>query len=311
MIGAEHSGRSRAKSARRSVSGSLLSRLAMALLATCPLASLAYDGQLHQQLTFLAAKQFNRCAEAEGLLPVTPLQVRYAAKANVRQSDAGWFRRLFRWHYFDRSGATDRSILGIIETRFQRRFIEAVSRLAKEEGDRDRYAELGRIIGFVQDVTAPAHAVPVDTFRLWRFSFGDRFDNFPVDVQRVEAAVADSCAELFSGGLPPDGFMEILNEAAGDTLGSVQAQIPGLPTTWQSFWELDENPEDFGEYGPAGNNFGQKTEFRCGEKERCVLLENDPLYKEFAFERHMTATVSTMRALLLLQLSLSNEIQRG
>lgn len=279
----------------------------VAVAVTAP-AAFGYDGALHQQLTFIAAKQFNRCADETGLLPITPLQVRYAAKANVRQSDAGWFRRMFRWNYFDRSGARNRSILGIIETRFHDRFGDAVDRLMEVEADRFRYAELGRLIGYVQDATAPAHVVPVGTFRIWRFSFNDRFDDFPIDVPRVETAIAESCEAVLDPALD---FQEILTDAAQDTLASVQGQIPGLPATWQAFWELDNDPEDFGEYGPAGNNFGEKTEFRCGEDERCVLLEEDPLYQEFAFRRHLTATTATLRALLLLQLSLTDDLPRG
>ena len=288
------------RGARRRLSVRLRALLLPALCALA-LPTHGYDGSLHQEITFLAAKQFNRCAQDVGVPPVTPLQVRYAARTAVNQSDAGWFRRLFRWDYFDRSGASDRSILGIIDTRFMRRFNDAARRLGEEDSDRSRYTDLGRVIGFIQDATAPAHAVPVGTFRLWRLSFADRFDQFAVDVERVESAIAGDCA-FFEA--PASAYRDILETAARDTIAAVTMQIPGLPVTWQAFWELDEDPENFGEYGPAGNNFGRKTEFRCGERERCVLLADDPLYTDFAFERHRTAVQGTMQAMLLLQTSL-------
>ena len=61
----------------------------------------------------------------------------------------------------------------------------------------------------------------------------------------------------------------------------------------------------FGEYGVAGNEFGNRVEFRCGTEDdpkmRCLLLKDDPLYQEFAFDRHREAVSATMIAMLLVQ----------
>ncbi len=71
------------------------------------------------------------------------------------------------------------------------------------------------------------------------------------------------------------------------------------------FWELNDDPENFGEYGPAGNNFGRATEFRCQSDDRCVLLNDDPLYAEFARQRHASAVRGTLGAMLLVQRALA------
>ena len=47
---------------------------------------------LHQQFTFIAAKQLNRCLEGSSLPRLTPLQVRYIAKSDVAQAQGSWFR---------------------------------------------------------------------------------------------------------------------------------------------------------------------------------------------------------------------------
>ena len=83
----------------------------------------------------------------------------------------------------------------------------------------------------------------------------------------------------------------------------MKENIAGLPFTWEVFWKPDERPGSFGEYGVAGNNFGRETEFKCtsARRPRCVLLNRDPLYLDFARERHLNAVQSTIAALARLQ----------
>ena len=126
----------------------------------------------------------------------------------------------------------------------------------------------------------------------------DRFDRFPVDTDRVAQAVASRCGELMT---PAGSYEQVLTDAADDTLTAVVSPINGFPTTWESYWRFARSADDFGEYGPAGNSFGARTEFRCGDGERCLLLKDDPLYGDFAVQRHVTAVMATMRAIALLQ----------
>ena len=146
----------------------------------------------------------------------------------------------------------------------------------------------------MQTVTSPAHAVPVYTSRWWRLSNSDRFDDYPVDVDAVNAEVAMRCDALAQ---PDVTYEAVLKDAAQQTLSAVQAPIKGLPATWEAFWRLNRRPGNFGDYGRAGNSFGRATEFRCGEAERCVLLNEDPLYVAFAKQRHAEAVFGTMRVL--------------
>jgi hypothetical protein len=261
----------------------------------------AYESELHQQLTFLAAKQFNECVTELPVAPVSALEVRYIAKANASQADTNVFVRMFRWTYYDRARdvpgvVSDDSLLWVVDTRLHDHFDE----LAREFEDNDdgpgRYQVLGRILGYIQDVTSPAHAVPVYTGRWWRLSMGDRFDEYPIDADAVAAAVEDSCDDVFASDRD---FETILRDAAQGTLAAVAEPLFGLAVTWQAFWTLADSPDGFGEYGPAGNNFGRATDFRCGEV-RCVLLDRDPLYREFALQRHVAAVIASMRALMRL-----------
>jgi hypothetical protein len=92
----------------------------------------------------------------------------------------------------------------------------------------------------------------------------------------------------------------VLRDTAAATLRAVQRHIDSLPATWQAFWQLADDPRQFGEYGVAGNNFGKRTEFDCGDT-RCVLLDDDPIYDAFALARHVDAVNATARAMLWLQ----------
>ena len=78
-----------------------------------------YEGPFHQKLTFLAAKQFNRCVAGTAIPTVTPLQVRYVAKSNIGQAETNMFVRIFNWSYYDRGAQAERSFLWLVDTRFR------------------------------------------------------------------------------------------------------------------------------------------------------------------------------------------------
>jgi hypothetical protein len=265
-----------------------------------------YEPEIHQQLTFIAARQFNRCVQSHPQIErLSALDTRYIAKANVGQADGNFFVRLFRWNYYNRFDQTSRSAWGVIDTRFHDHFSALVEDIDANDERQESLRSLGRLLTHVQDVTSPPHAVPVYTGRWWRFSVGDRFNRFPVDAERAERALDASCAYVLS---PPENYAQVLVDAANDTVTSVQGQIFGFPTTWESYWRFADKADDFGEYGPAGNSFGERTEFDCGDDERCLLLNDDPLYGDFAVDRHVAAVIATMRAMVLLQTQPSTDI---
>jgi hypothetical protein len=259
--------------------------------------SAAYDPELHQQFTFIAAKQFNRCLEGSTLPRLTPLQVRYIAKSDVAQAQGSWYGQ-FRWGYYDRSAQGQKKLLWLIDTRLHDRFHQLESDLSSAQEMSDRYSDLGYVVNYLQNMTSPAHVVPVYFTRWWRFSLSDRFDAYSIDEAAVERSLNTDCAALLQ--LPDLPVGEVLRDTASATLRAVQRRIDSLPVTWQAFWKLADDPEQFGEYGRAGNNFGRRVEFKCGDT-KCVLLDKDPLYDAFALERHVDAVNATMRAMLWLQ----------
>ena len=260
--------------------------------------ALAYSGDEHQQLMFLAARQYNECVKDTPERRLSALQVRYAAKAAVRQSEASFFRRMFRWSFYEREKQSPKSMLWVVETRLHEHFNSLTRALGEAETDAELFSIAGRIAAYVQDVTSPVRVVPIYTARFWRFNTTDRFDNYPLADTELIRDLEGACDLMLNGSL--DDFSDVLRKTADKSLRAIVKPIPGMPTTWQSFWRLAKNPSDFGEYGPAGNRFGNSASFKCGG-ERCVLLNDDPLYAEFAAARHTDAVLGTMQVLHMLQ----------
>jgi hypothetical protein len=267
-----------------------------------------YDGSAHQFMTFLAAKQFNRCVEGTDIPALTPLQVRYIAKANTGLADRSVFARMFNWRYYDRDDQSEQSMMWLVDTRFHDHFDELSGRLAVVEDPVAAYQDLGRAISYIQLVSSPPRVVPVYVARFWRLSFSDRFDGYPLDEEALVAAIEGDCSFLET---PPESYTDVLVAVAERTMEAVLQPMGGLPTDWTAFWRPNANADGFGDYGPAGNSFGRRTEFRCPGGERCVLLNDDPLYAEFALTRHADAVRGTQAAMLLMQLSMRDLIARA
>jgi hypothetical protein len=275
--------------------------LAGILLLLLPALSFAYDPQVHQRLTFFAAKTLNRCLEGSKVPPVTPLQVRYIATSNVGLANSNTFVRFFRWSYFDAGDSRSRKFLWLVNTRFTEHFEQLVGNLRETPDETERFRELGRIVSYVQLVSTPTRALPVYSTRFWRGTLTDRFDRYRFDEGALQEALAeDDCSFLDD---TPDNYRAILQSVARDTREAVLAPIDGLPATWEAFWQPGPSLGDFGDYGPAGNTFGRKAEFPCSGNgaERCVLLRGDPLYAEFALQRQLAAVRGTAQAMFLFQ----------
>ncbi len=274
--------------------------LGLLLLAILPAGALGFVSETRQQLTFLAAKQFNDCVAGTTIPRLTALQVRNLVRGNLAEGEAGLTRRARRWQFYDRSNQDTPRVLWTIDTRLHKRFENVAKSVLDEEVDRDlaRFEDLGVAIYYLQGVTVPANVVPIFHPRPWRWNSADTFVRYPLDREALLARLENSCIELLA---TPDteGLDTLLDSTAAVTIARIRAPIADMDATWQVFWRESE-PGEFGSYGPAGNNFGREAEFPC-RAERCRLFEGDPIYTEFALRQHRLAVVSTMRAMLILQ----------
>lgn len=257
----------------------------------------AYNDEIHQQLTFMAARQFNHCVEGTDVPMLKPLEVRYIVKANLREQNLNFFARIGRWHFYDTQQA-ERRTAWFIETRLHERFNEKVVELEAAGDSNEAYAALGSLLNFIQGMTSPVQVVPIFHPRWWRWGASDKFNHFEVAADGVEKLLDTSCERL--AAVEDDDFQYLLTSTATATLDAVRGDIPGMNATWKVFWEEDPDYADFGQYGDVGNNFGREVVFPCGDEE-CRLLEDDPIYREFANQRHAMAVLATMKAMLVMQ----------
>jgi hypothetical protein len=282
------------KNSTRRTTQSVLAGVAAGLFMLWGGAAHAYPASTHQSFTFLAAKLFNQCAETSGDTPLTAMQVRYLARATVNMADRSVFLRMFRWNYYAPQGYSGRVLGGLVDTRFNGHYESLVEALDETGTDVDRLEAHGAVNFYLHHVTTPQRVVPVYTNRLWRMSFSDRFDDVPPDEARILAALRDPCAVIRDANRDLRGMLHVMAE---DTRNRVREVVPGMQVTWQVFWQFAAEDGAFGEYGPAGNNFGREAEFGCGDEDRCVLLDADPLYLDFAAARHAAAVAATLQLL--------------
>lgn len=279
------------------------------LLVSLPAPAHAYPAEVHQQLSFLAARVFNRCVENTSIPKLSTLNVRYAARSASEEASAGFFTRTLRWQYYDRRQVQEpERWLWLVETSMQGRYLDLERALQRSADARNgdleqRYTDLGRLMSHVQDVTVPAIAVPIYYERFWRLSVSDRFTEYPFTLDDRDRSLDELCAPLLA---TPEQWTwsALLDVTAEHTLRAIRGAIPDMDATWQVFWREPEEGGAFGEYGSVGNRFGDEVEFRCGRasaRTQCHLLDNDPAYREFAEARHRDALLATMRAYLLLQ----------
>jgi len=281
--------------------GLRLSQLCSALLLLLLAGSAwAYGNESRQQLTFLAAKQFNECVAGTDVPRLTALQVRYLVRGTLSEGDPGIMGGSVNWQFYDRSNQSTPRVLWAIDTRMHARFDALAQAVFAEELEEDlpRFERLGEVIHYLQTVTVPANVVPIYHPRRWRWNASDAFTEYPPDREALLAQLEQVCVELLA---TPDteGLSTLLDSTAAVTIANIRAPIADMNASWQVFWREGEAGE-FGVYGPAGNTFGREAEFPC-RSERCRLLENDPIYAAFALRQHRLAVVSSMRAMLVFQ----------
>jgi len=266
-------------------------RIGVLGLLLCAQAAWCYEGETHQRMTFVAARQFNLCAPEAGLPVLTPLQVRYIARSSVKEAGSRVVRS-FRWGFYEREAEKSKHLFWLVQTRLHAR-LERLTTNALEAGDLlEYYSVIGQLMTHLQDMSVPVYVVPIYFSRFWRLSMRDRLSIYPIDsealTERLESIACD--ALLDDVGAPS----ELVSSLADETINAIQETIPGqAPATWEAFWRFGREGR-FGRYGPARNRFGERTDFQCGEQ-TCVFLADDPLYRDFASDRHLDALRSSLR----------------
>ena len=122
------------------------------------------------------------------------------------------------------------------------------------------YDNLGAAVHLVQDMSSPAHVIPIS------HDMSDEFESYVVNREKLWASLnaSEACNLLqISGEM---GLTDILREVALETKKAIQSPLSLLKngmkmnSSWRLFWS--PSPDGgFGEYGLFGNRFGDQSLF--------------------------------------------------
>jgi hypothetical protein len=262
----------------------LLASLALSLIS---FSAAAYHLKDHAKIATQAYREFAGCFPTAG----ARLHVKALVQADLEE-DLDIIDKLFMYsHFFNpnkelhmwRKGSAER-VASLEPTLLQCRAPDA-------SWNEDKILALGRLIHHFQDMTVPAHVVPV------HHSAWDGFERYEL---RGEISSGWSCAEIAAAG--QDELGEVLKQTALETLAAVRnLRIQGVsvrnraPQVYEGadFWS-EANGDGFGHYGKLGNFFGTSSFVtRDGSVEIA-----DAEFQQFKAQQMQAAVRATLRALM-------------
>jgi hypothetical protein len=278
-------------SGRGTVGRLVAALLTILLVSPCS----AFEKSIHESFSNDAVDLYQACTGR-----VMPRQLSDAFVAGSVEEDTWGWTRARNWHYFNRDhkiGRYWKFILcnGSNEHIFNERLRRLEYLFLSEAPGRDVYEVAGRLAHHIQDMSAPAHVVPINHLLC---------DN--VDHYRYRPALPDRISSCEGALRPVVSPPDLLVQAADGTLKAIREPVvfdSGKKIeneTWLKFWGGPEDRElsGFGTYGEYGNAFGVSPPCRngrvCGEYNRDV-------YDRFYADRYRSAVLDTVRLLNYLE----------
>ena len=230
-------------------------------------------------------------------------------------------KRVGNWHFYNPDRASY-SRVGLVEMSHLRLWQELKDGLASNSG-KNALLFLGGLIHLTEDISVPAHAIPVyhgptevevlgprhfrplvAYMRTAGKTHGgmikDPIDGMAPDMKALSeslASIEGLCSAAGSGAETPE---EIRDALARAVYGMLSATIPGCTNvSWGDFWIPAQEGEYFGRYN-IGNKqplFGERGTIRSSGGIACEMLENDERYAAFVLQLHRAAVMADMKLL--------------
>lgn len=323
----------------------LLKMLSTAAALMIPVSASAYDVDTgHVPLTSFSLELYNKCLPASTAFRESDAQLRLiqgnrgmdtgkadmlrhldlSARERAQLNGISVFnltRRIGNWHFYN-PDRTDLSRVGLVEQSHKRLWQDLREGLASN-GGKNALLFLGGLIHLVEDVSVPAHAIPVyhgpteiaglgpEHFRQLvtymrkagkapRGVIKDPIDWISPDstwLAENRAPTAELCSAVGSGAETPEAIRDGLAHAVYALL---QVQIPGCEgVKWGDLWILPAGKEYFGRYaiGNAQPMFGDQGVVRSQNGSICEMRDHDERYADFVRELHRVAIKADMKLL--------------
>jgi hypothetical protein len=276
--------------------------LVLGLSAASPPSAFAFDPDLHGKYTEAAFTLYR-----EHCQPAPPSGAVESVVKGVQAEDSATLTRAGNWHFYNRDGRVRKAWWGPernLDAVFRQRIQELEGRLeTRDPNPSEVYKAAGRVLHYIQDMSVPAHVVPI----YHGPGLKDRFDGYPPAAgDALRNAVHEALGrDLAAGGcerLRPghgegsaDFFPSLLDNTAQTTLRAIgQTDHPDAGSErWLKFWDSSRNPKGFAKYGPCSFKAGVHPE-TCGGVDNAAL---DRFYQA----RYQRTLEDTVRVLLYLE----------
>ncbi|AWL10717.1 hypothetical protein HMF8227_00209 [Saliniradius amylolyticus] len=305
----------------------------------------------HEPLTNVATEIYQRCFTGSHLARVSGWRARLVEGNRamdeglgfdlvdwLRLNDDGVFslwRRSVNWHFYHPE-RTHHSRALLVEQSLERLWQDLKQGLEKHRKPYHKLMFAGGLMHFIEDMTVPAHVVPVyhgptlievvgpfqlkplvDYMQAFRPEFKgmiiDAVDKQPVQSSRIKSQLLEDtgfCQQISHHNPKID---TILRQTARQTLHALQQAIPDCPQhRWQDFWQPPEGEAFFGRYavyhqdGVTKNPlFGEAGALENAEGRLCLFEKEDVRYKDFLFARQRDAVEADLRVLNWVERQLS------
>jgi hypothetical protein len=255
----------------------------------------SYAIKTHSKITEYSIQQYNRCADIvwpnDLKRKIIGTDREMIAASNIHE-DLNVFIKAQNWHFYRYQSELGSGTLNLGVASVELR-MNHLAKYTQKDSPGNVVGNVGSISHYIQDVTNPAHVVPI------YHSTGDGFDQYDFESVWPKPLDEEQCRNILTKKI--EGPVELLQLYAVDTLISINNKVTisrnGIEeqTTWSiAYWaeKIIEtaNKHTFGSYGTLGNSFGL-TEFnRNGE----IVRVDANQYKEYAQSQIKKAIEGTL-----------------
>ncbi|MGD0277897.1 MAG: hypothetical protein ABSC11_01180 [Smithella sp.] len=206
--------------------------------------------------------------------------------------------RITNWHFYNNGNKIGRYYLlfyGANDKTFRKLSKKLDSLFASGEfSSKEIYKVAGRIAHHIQDMSVPAHVVPIYHWK------DDKFENY-TPASGIRENTSELCKMLNGPVIAP---LDLLEQSAQNTLKAIAGPVvfdsgeTMENETWMKFWGGSDNEDlaGFKTYGAYGNVFGMVP--ACNSP--VCRSYNKDTYDRFFNERYMRAVIDTVRLLLFI-----------
>jgi hypothetical protein len=209
----------------------------------------AFKAKVHFEFTLAAFAQYVRLCETG--IPrhrLAALGERLATGTQA-EDDTELFSRITNWHFYGRGSIADRwwphiTLHNVYGQRVAK--LQELMAFKPDPADRDRhfeelYTQAGRVLHYVEDMSVPAHVIPI-------YHISDAFDSFrPANPRQLEQALsAETCAEV-AKEVRADDLKDLITNTAERTLISIgqrAAAAPQANESWSKYWGNPQIPDE-------------------------------------------------------------------